>query len=84
MPLFSSAADSNDQLANLRRLIAVRWVALAAMAALTVLLPAALAIPLPTAPLLAIIVVTALFNGVALWRARRADAAAPGPGPDAG
>ena len=77
MSFIASTADGNDQLANLRRLIAVRWVALAAMAALTVLLPAALAIPLPTAPLLAIIGITALFNGVALWRAKRADAAAP-------
>ncbi len=77
MSFISSTADGNDQLANLRRLIAVRWVALAAMAALTVLLPAALAIPLPTAPLLAIIGITALFNGFALWRAKRADAAAP-------
>ena len=77
MSFISSTADSTDQLANLRRLIAVRWGALVLMAALILLLPDALAIPLPTAPLLAIIGITALFNGAALWRARRADAAAP-------
>ena len=78
MSFTSRTADGTDQLANLRRLIAVRWVALVLMAALTLLLPAALAIPLPTAPLLAIIGITALFNGAALWRARRADSAGPG------
>ena len=72
MPFISCAADDTDQLANLRRLIAARWVALGLMAALTLLLPRALAIPLPTAPLLAIIGITALFNGLALWRARQA------------
>ncbi len=77
MSFISSTADGTDQLANLRRLIAVRWGALVLMAALILLLPDALAIPLPTAPLLAIIGITALFNGAALWRARRADAAAP-------
>ena len=77
MSFTSRTADGTDQLANLRRLIAVRWVALVLMAGMTLLLPAALAIPLPTAPLLAIIGITALFNGAALWRARRADSAAP-------
>ncbi len=77
MPFISCAADDTDQLANLRRLIAARWVALGLMAALTLLLPRALAIPLPTAPLLAIIGITALFNGLALWRARQADSATP-------
>lgn len=77
MPVISCADDGADQLVHLRRLIAVRWVALALMAALTLLAPAALGIPLPTAPLLAIIGITALFNGIALWRARRADSAAP-------
>ena len=77
MSFISSTADGTDQLANLRRLIALRWGALVLMAALILLLPDALAIPLPTAPLLAIIGITALFNGAALWRARRADAAAP-------
>ena len=77
MSFISRIADGADQLANLRRLIAVRWGALVLMAALVLLLPDALAIPLPTAPLLAIIGITALFNGAALWRARRADAAAP-------
>ena len=77
MSFISSTADGTDQLANLRRLIAVRWGALVLMAALILLLPDALAIPLPTAPLLAIIGITALFNGAAFWRARRADSAAP-------
>ena len=77
MSFISRTTNGTDQLATLRRLIAVRWGALALMVALILLLPDALAIPLPTAPLLAIIGITALFNGAALWRARRADSAAP-------
>ena len=77
MSFISAPPMAADQLANLRRLIALRWGALVLMAALILLLPDALAIPLPTAPLLAMIGITALFNGAALWRAWRADAAAP-------
>ena len=43
------------------------------MAGLTLLAPDALDIPLPTAPLLAIIGITALFNGIVLWRLTAGD-----------
>ena len=45
------------------------------MTGLTLLVPAALAIPLPTLPLLAIVAITALFNGVTQWRIRHAESA---------
>jgi len=77
MPFTSCATDDSNQLANLRRLIAARWVALALMTGLILLVPDALDIPLASAPLLAIIGITALFNGVAQWRIRRAKSAAP-------
>lgn len=77
MPFISSTAGNTDQLANLRRLIGFRWLALALMAALTLLLPGTLDIPLPTAPLLVIISIAALFNGIAFRRARHADSATP-------
>ena len=64
MPFISCTADGSDHLANLRRLVIARWVALALMTGLTLLVPGALEIPLPQAPLLAIIGVTALFNGL--------------------
>ncbi|MGA9394874.1 MAG: hypothetical protein WBV56_05960, partial [Azonexus sp.] len=77
MPFTSCATDDSNQLANLRRLIAARWVALALMTGLTLLVPDALDIPLASAPLLAIIGITGLFNGVAQWRIRQAKSAAP-------
>ena len=75
MSSISRTTKDTDQLATLRRLIAVRWIALVLMAGLTLLVPAALAIPLPTLPLLAIVAITALFNGVAQWRIRLAESA---------
>ena len=77
MPFISCTADGSDHLANLRRLVIARWVALALMTGLTLLVPGALEIPLPQAPLLAIIGVTALFNGLVHWRVRQADSATP-------
>ena len=77
MPFISCTADGSDHLANLRRLVIARWVALALMTGLTLLVPGTLEIPLPQAPLLAIIGVTALFNGLVHWRVRQADSATP-------
>ena len=77
MPFTSCTTDDSNQLANLRRLIGARWVALALMVGLTLLVPDTLDIPLASAPLLAIIGITALFNGVAQWRIRRAESATP-------
>lgn len=77
MPFLACAATGTDHLANLRRLIAARWVALALMTVLTLGTPGLLDIPLPMAPLLAILAVTAAFNGAAHWRLRLADSATP-------
>jgi two-component system, sensor histidine kinase RegB len=77
MPFISSTTGNIDRLANLRRLIDFRWLALALMAALILLLPGTLDIPLPTTPLLVIIVIAALFNGVAYRRAKHAESATP-------
>ena len=77
MPFTTCSSGDSSQLANLRRLIAARWGALALMAGLTLLAPGALDIPLPTVPLLAIIGITALFNGIVLWRLKRATSATP-------
>lgn len=77
MPFISCTADGSDHLANLRRLVAARWAALAAMAGLTLLLPGLLEIPLPLAPLLALLGIAALFNATVQWRLRDADSASP-------
>jgi two-component system sensor histidine kinase RegB len=78
MPFTSCSAGDTNHAANLQRLIAARWVALALMAGLTLLAPGALDIPLPTVPLLAIIGITALFNGIVQWRLKRAPSATAG------
>ncbi|MBL8420878.1 MAG: hypothetical protein JNK92_09605, partial [Dechloromonas sp.] len=75
MPLISCADDGTDQLPSLRRLVTVRWAALALMTGLLLLVPSALDVPLPVAPLLAIIGITALLNAIAAWRLKRAAAA---------
>jgi len=77
MSFLACSAAGTDHLANLRRLIAARWVALALMTVLTLATPGLLDIPLPMAPLLAILAVTAAFNGAVHWRLRHADAATP-------
>lgn len=68
MPFISCAADGTDHLANLRRLVASRWLVLASTALLVLIAPSLLDIPLQQPLLLAIIAVTALFNGIAQWR----------------
>ena len=59
--------DGAQILASLRRLIAARWVVLAMAATIILVAPFLLAIPLAATPLLAIIGVATLFNGLA-WR----------------
>ncbi|MGB8242197.1 MAG: hypothetical protein WCE66_14320, partial [Azonexus sp.] len=78
MPFTSCSAGDTNHAANLHRLITARWVALALMAGLTLLAPDALDIPLPTVPLLAIIGITAVFNGIVQWRLKRAPSATAG------
>lgn len=57
-------SDAVDHLANLRRLIQARWAVMAVMAALCLLAPSFLDIPLAQAPLFGVLAVTALFNGI--------------------
>ncbi len=75
MPFTPTTPENNDHLANLRRLIASRWVLLAAMALLVMTAPGALDIALPQLPLLGILVVAAVFNVLAQWQATRASSA---------
>lgn len=74
----STVAGAIDALPMLRRLVRVRWIALALVALLTAAAPPLLAIPLPRWPLFAIIGVTALLNAVVHLRLRSAASAAPG------
>lgn len=68
MPFISSTADGTDHLANLRRLVASRWLVLASMALLVLVAPGLLDISLQQPLLLTIIGVTAAFNAIAQWR----------------
>mgnify|MGYP000120150141 CR=1 FL=1 len=56
--------EAFNHLANLNRLIKARWAVLLAMALLTLIAPVSLEIPLVQAPLLAVLTISALFNGV--------------------
>ena len=78
MPFTSCSAGDTNHAANLQRLITARWAALALTAGMTLLAPGALDIPLPTVPLLAIIGITALFNGIVQWRLKRTPSATAG------
>jgi len=71
-------ADRADQGASLRRLVASRWIVLAAMSALTVGAPRLLAAPLPQAPLFAVIAIAAAVNALTGRRLRRAVQASDG------
>jgi len=66
-----SITANTDHLANLRRLVAGRWVVLAILALLTMLGPGLLDIPVPQVPLLGIVAIGGLFNGLAQWRVIR-------------
>lgn len=75
MPFISCTADGTDHLANLRRLVASRWLVLTATTLLVVIAPGLLDIPLQQPLLLAIIAVTAVFNSLAQWRLKMASTA---------
>lgn len=75
MPFISCAADGTDHLANLRRLVASRWLVLVATTILVAIAPGLLNIPLPQTLLLLIIAVTAIFNALAQWRLKVAQSA---------
>lgn len=71
MPLIAPSADSREYLLNLRRLFALRWAMLAAMALLVVVAPPLIGIELPRLVMFAIILVVALLNGFGQWQAAR-------------
>ena len=75
MPFISCAADGSDHLTNLRRLVASRWLVLAATLVIILATPPLLDIPLQTPLLLTIVGITAAFNALAQWRLGRAESA---------
>jgi len=75
MPLLDCTTDGSEHLANLRRLVASRWAVLGVTAGLTLLAPDLLDLALPQFPILAVLAIVALFNGIAQWRLQRASTA---------
>ena len=70
-------ADSEDALATLWRLVWLRWLLLAGLLVAVLVAPAALDVPLPTAPLLLVLALLAAFNVVVTLRLRGAEAQSP-------
>ena len=68
MPFITSPTEGSDHQANLRRLIASRWVVLTLLALLVSIAPGSLDIPLAQWPLFGIIGIAALLNGIAWLR----------------
>ena len=75
MPFITCNTEGSDHLANLQRLILSRWLALLILCGLVIFGPALLDIPIPQQPMLAILGVTAIINGIACWRLRQATTA---------
>ena len=67
-------AETEDALATLWRLVWLRWLLLGGLLAAVLAAPAALAVPLPTAPLLLVLALLAGFNVVVANRLRRREA----------
>ncbi len=78
MPTSSCTNESVDHQANLRRLVAGRWVVLAILIQLILMGPGLLDIPVPQVPLLGIMAVVGLFNAQAQWRVARNQVATDG------
>lgn len=78
MVISACTEESTDHLANLRRLVAGRWIVLAILVLLVLIVPGTLDIPIPQVPLLGIIVVALVFNAVAQWRAMNSQAISTG------
>lgn len=68
MSAFPSPRISSDHLANLRRLTAARWAVVALAGLLVAIIPGLLDVALPVVPLLGILGLVALFNGLSQWR----------------
>ncbi len=77
MHLTPCTSDGADHLANLRRVISARWVVLAITFLLVTGTPPLLDIPLPQTPLLAIVALGAVFNGLMTRRLHQASAITP-------
>lgn len=77
MPFLHPNSDGGDHLATLQRLVAMRWLVLAAMLALVLGVPPLLAVPLPQAPLLAVIAVAAACNLLLRQRLPHSRSASP-------
>lgn len=75
MSFTSGAPDDTHHLANLQRFTTARWLVLGAMLALVLAAPGLLDVPLPRAPLLAIIGIAGAFNFLVRLRLARADGA---------
>lgn len=78
MAMTSCTNESADHQANLRRLVAGRWVVLAILILLILMGPGLLDIPVPQFPLLGIMAVVGLFNTIAQWRVARSQVATAG------
>ena len=78
MAILPCTNENADHLANLRRLVAGRWVVLAILFLVVLMGPGILDIPVPQPPLLGIIAVIALFNAIAQWRVLHSQAASTG------
>ena len=70
-------ADCDNTPATLRRLVRLRWFLLAGECAAVAAVPALLGIPLPTLPLLAVLLLLAAFNGLAARRLHQTEAMTP-------
>ncbi len=70
--------ENTEHLANLRRLVLGRWVVLAILIQLALMAPGLLDIPVPQLPLLGILALIGLFNGLAQWRVARSEQASAG------
>ena len=77
MPFITCDNKGSEHLANLRRLVNSRWLALSALAMLVLFCPVLLDIPLPQQPMFSILAVTGLINTITWWRLRQADDATP-------
>lgn len=77
MPFITCDNKGSEHLANLRRLVGSRWLALSVLALLVLFCPVLLDIPLPQQPMFAILTVTGLINAITWWRLRQASDATP-------
>lgn len=73
----ASPSDFETTRATLKRLVRLRWFLLAGCLGAILAALALLDIPLPTAPMLLVLVLLAVFNGLAAHRLGRADAMTP-------